>query len=106
MIDTYFLNYDKFEFGKVEFDCDYGELIFYKENPKILKINSIYIHPEYRRKGFCKNVLEYIIEKSKGRFKYLIIESVISNILYDYLSRFQYNEKKFKIEYDGFKYKI
>ena len=32
IIDTYLLNYNSYEKGKVEFDCDYGELIFFKEN--------------------------------------------------------------------------
>ena len=32
IIDSYLLNYSKFENGKISFDCDFGELIFYKNN--------------------------------------------------------------------------
>ena len=31
IIDTYFKNYSSFEYGKVTFECDYGELIFLNE---------------------------------------------------------------------------
>lgn len=106
IIDTYFLNYELYENGKVEFDCDYGELIFLKKNHNTLTLFGIYINPEYRKNGFCRTILHYLIEKSKGRFKYLLIESVMSKILYEYLLRFKYKNKKFKIIYDGFIYKI
>ena len=29
IIDSYFENYSSFEYGKVTFDCDYGELILF-----------------------------------------------------------------------------
>lgn len=106
IIDTYFLNYDLYETGKVEFDCDYGELIFFKENNNILTFFGIYIHPEYRQQGFCRSILHYLIEKSKDRFKYILIESVMSKILYEYLLRFNYKNKKFKLVNTGFIYKI
>lgn len=106
IIDTYFLNYNQYENGKVEFDCDYGELIFLKENTTILKLFGIYIHPEYRQQGFCRSILQYLIDKSKGKFKYVFVESVMSKILYEYLQRFKYNDKSFKLDKDGFIYKI
>jgi len=56
IIDTYFLNYEQYENGKVELDCDYGELIFLKGNTDILTLFGIYIYPEYRQKGFCRNL--------------------------------------------------
>ena len=106
IIDTYFLNYDLYETGKVEFECDYGELIFFKGNRNMLTLFGIYIHPEYRQQGFCRNILHYLIEKSKGRFKYILVESVMSKILYEYLLRFRYKNRKFKRIYEGFMYKI
>lgn len=106
IIDTYFSNYDLYQKGKVEFDCDYGELIFFKENHNMLILFGIYIHPKYREQGFCRSILHYLIEKSKSRFKYILIESVISKILYEYLLRFKYGDKKFKLTKEGFIYKI
>ena len=106
IIDTYFENYDLYENGKVEFDCYFGELIFFKGNRNMLTLFGIYICPEYRQKGFCRNILQYLIDKSKGRFKYLFVESVMSKILYEYLLRFRYENIKFKKIYEGFIYKI
>jgi len=106
IIDTYFLDYNSYENGKVEFDCNYGELIFVKRNHNMLILFGIYINPEYREKGFCRNILYYLIEKSKGKFQYILIESVISKLLYEYLLRFKYNNEKFKLTRQGFIYKI
>ena len=106
IIDTYLLNYDSYEKGKVEFDCDYGELIFFKENYNRLILFGIYIVPEYRKHGFCRSIIQYLIDKSKGQFKYILIESVISKVLYEYLLRFKYQDKKFKLVKEGFIYKI
>jgi hypothetical protein len=106
IIDTYFFNYNLYELGKVEFDCHYGELIFFKGSPNMLTLFGIYINPECRQKGFCRSIIQYLIEKSKGRFKYVFVESVMSKILYEYLLRFRYKNRKFKRMYDGFIYKI
>ncbi len=106
IIDTYLLNYDSYEKGKVEFDYDYGELIFFKENYNRLILFGIYIVPEYRKQGLCRSIIQYLIDKSKGRFKYILIESVISKVLYEYLLRFKYEDKKFKLVKEGFIYKI
>ena len=106
IIDTYFLNYEQYENGKIEFDCNYGELIFLKDDPNILTLFGIYIYPEYREKGFCKSILQYLIDKSNNKFKHLLVESVMSKILYEYLLRFKYNDKNFKLDKDGFIYKI
>ena len=106
IIDTYFLNYEQYENGKIEFDCNYGELIFLKDDPNILTLFGIYIYPEYREKGFCKSILQYLIDKSNNKFKHLLVESVMSKILYEYLLRFKYNDKNFKLDKDGFIYKL
>ena len=106
IIDTYFLNYEQYENRKIEFDCDYGELIFLKGDTNILTLFGIYINPEYREKGFCRSILQYLIDKSNDKFKYLLVEAVMSKILYDYLLRFKYNDTNFKLNKDGFIYKI
>ena len=106
IIDVYFTNYSNFQEGKVTYECDYGELIFYKRNDDICVLEGIFIFPQYRNKGLCRDILQYIIDKCQGIFSYFCIESVISNILYMYLLRFTYRNKKFKLVKSGFIYKI
>ncbi len=106
IIDSYFTNYSSFQKGKVSFDCDYGELTFYKQNDNICILNGIYIFPPYRNKGLCREILQYLIDKCNDIFPYFCVESVISKILYMYLLRFTYNNKKFKNTINGFVYKI
>ena len=38
IIDTYLSNYSTYKNGKVVFEYEYGELIFYKQNPKIITL--------------------------------------------------------------------
>lgn len=106
IIDTYFENYSKFEKGKAEFECDYGELIFFKVNYEMLILHGIYIFPEHRNKGFCREIIHYIIDKCSDKFKYFCVQSVLSKILYNYLLRFEYKNKKFKNTKIGFVYNI
>lgn len=106
IIDTYIENYLKFENGKVNFDCDYGELIFFKENDNFLVLHGIYIFPEHRNKGLCREILHYLIEQCANKFKYICVQSVISKNLYEYLLRFRYKNKKFKNTKTGFVYVI
>lgn len=106
IIDTYLREYSIYQNGKVEFECQYGELIFLKGNPDILNLYGIYIYPEYRQQGLCRNIIYYLIDKGSNTFKYLLIESVLSKILYEYLLRFKYKNKAFKLITDGFIYKI
>lgn len=106
IIDAYLTNYASFEKGKVIFDCDYGELIFYKKNPNTLILHGIYIFPEYRNTGLCRDILHYLIDQTGDLFHYICVESVISNILYMYLLRFTYKNQKFINTKNGFIYKI
>jgi len=106
IIDGYIENYSKFENGKVNFDCDYGELIFFKDNSNILILFGIYIFSEHRNKGLCRDILHYLIDQCTNKFKYFCVQSVISKILYEYLLRFTYDNKKFKLVKTGFIYKI
>jgi GNAT superfamily N-acetyltransferase len=106
IVDAYFTNYSSFEEGKVSFDCDYGELTFFKRNPDICTLHGIYIFPQYRNKGYCREILQYIIDKCSDKYTYFCVESVISKILYMYLLRFTYKNKQFKNTKNGFIYKI
>lgn len=106
IIDTYLLNYSTYKKGKVVFECDYGELIFNKEDNDILTLFGIYIRPEYRRQRLCENILHYLINKSENEFNYICVEAVLSKILYEYLLRFNYKGKKFNKMKKGFIYKI
>lgn len=105
IIDAYISNYEGFEKGKVSFDCDYGELTFFKENDNMLILYAIFIFPQYREKGLCRDILHYLIDKA-ARFKCVCVQSVLSKILYEYLLRFRYKDKKFKNSKNGFIYKI
>ena len=106
-IDKYLSNYSTYEKGKVVFDCQNGELIFYKNNSNMITLFGIYISSEYRQKGFCRNILYYLIDSAKKyNFKYFCVQSVLSKILYEYLLRFEYKNKKFKLKKLGFIYDI
>jgi hypothetical protein len=106
LIDTYLLNYWSYEKGKVVFECDYGELIFNKEDNDILSVFGIYIRPEYRQQRLCENILHYLIDKSENEFNYICVQDVLSKILYEYLLRFNYKGKNFNNTRKGFIYKI
>lgn len=106
IIDNYLTNIEQYNYKqKISFECIYGELIFIKHN-KMLSLCGIYIHSEYRKQGLCRDILYYIIDKCYKKFDYFCVESVISNILYKYLERFIYKNKKFKKYKIGFTYKI
>lgn len=108
IIDTFLLNYSNYNDGKYELECEYGEIIFFKNNRKqdVIIIYGIYIKPEYRNKGFCKNILYHLIDKCSKNFQFLCVESVLSKILYDYLLRFEYKKTHFILKKDGFFYKL
>ena len=107
LIDTYLSNYSTYKNGKVAFECDYGELIFYKDKSTILTLFGIYINPDYRERGFCKKILHYLIDCAKEKsFDFLCIQTVISKVLYEYLLRFSYKNKKFYLKSSGFVYTI
>lgn len=106
-IDKYLSNYSTYEKGKVEFECEGGELIFYKNNSNMLSLFGIYISSEYRQQGFCRNILYYLIDSAKKyKFKYFSVQSVLSKILYEYLLRFKYNDKGFSLKKCGFVYVV
>ena len=98
--------YNSFKKGKISFYCDYGELVFYKRKDNECIVHGIYIFPEYRQQGFCRDILHYLIDQSTDKFKYVCVQSVISKILYNYLLRFTYKNKKFTNTKSGFVYAI
>ena len=106
IIDTYLSTHNSYCNEKVSYECDYGELIFLKTRTNVITVFGIYIFPEYREKGLCRNILHYLIDASQSQFKYLCIQSVLSNILYNYLTRFEYKNKSFSIQKNGFFYKL
>lgn len=106
IINTYITNYSSYENGKVSFECEYGEIIFLKSHTNIITVFGIYIFQEYREKGICRDVLHYLIDISRGQFKFLCIQTVLSNILYNYLLRFEYKNKCFTMNKNGFYYKL
>lgn len=106
IIDTYLFNYSSYKNGKVSFECDYGELVFFKTDTNVMTVFGIYIFPEDREKGICRAVLQYLIDVSGEHFRFLSIQSVLSNILYNYLLRFEYKNKRFTIQKNGFFYKL
>jgi len=102
MIDAYLWNYESFEQGKVSFDCDYGELTFIKDRDDTIVLYAIFVYPEHREKGKCRDAITYIIERAHTRFTYLSIQSVLSKILYEYLLRYSYQGNNFILTKDGF----
>ena len=102
LIDTYLSNYSTYKNGKVEFECAQGELIFYKKKHNIITIHGIYIYPEYRQQGLCRGILQYLIDNIGYGFEFLCVQSVLSKILYEYLERFTYKNKKFSNRKIGF----
>ena len=104
LIDTYISNYSTYPDGKIEFECKYGDLIFYKAGSRAIIIHGIYIFPEYRQHGLCRGIIEYLIDNAPRTFKCIRIQSVISKILYDYLLRFRYRGRGFRLRMGQFEY--
>jgi hypothetical protein len=104
LIDTYISNYSTYPNGKIEFECKYGELVFYKAGARALIVHGIYISPEYRRLGLCSGIIEYLIDKASLSFKRIRIQCVISKILYEYLLRFRYKNRGFRLHMGQFEY--
>jgi hypothetical protein len=106
IINTYVSNYDKYEHGKTSFECEYGELIFNKENKNTLTLFGIYIQPQFRENGLCRDIFYYVIDNCHDKFKYFCVQDVLSKILYEYLLRFKYKGTKFINTKNGFIYKM
>lgn len=104
IIEHYLYNFCKYQSGnKYGYNCTYGSIEFYKStnNNKII-VHEIYVLEQYRRNGLCENFIKSIIDKIEGTNKILVIQSVISKILYEYLFRFNYKKFKFILKKEGF----
>ena len=99
LINQWIDNYLTYPFGKTELTNQFGSITFIKEsnNFKKLLVYEIYINGEYRKKGLCKQFLTQLIDCIPINCTQIIIQAVLSKILYEYLERFEYKGKKFKI---------
>lgn len=102
IIDIYLSRFSTYTSGMVEFECKYGELTFYKPKSNTIIVHAIYVFPEYRQSGLCRRVLQHLIETTPKIFKKVCVQSVLSNILYNYLLRFTHNNKNFTLSRYGF----
>jgi hypothetical protein len=104
IVDFYINNYDILESKRHNFECIYGSIEFIKNDTNLnsIIIQEILVYEYYRRQGLCKNFIKYLVEKASD--KKIIIQSVISKILYNFLLKFEYNDKKFILKKDGFCY--
>jgi hypothetical protein len=104
IVEYYFNNFSKLQSGnKYYYDCIYGSVEFYKStNDNKIIIHEIYVLEKYRKNGLCGNFIKYIINKIDGTNKILVIQSVLSKILYEYLLRFNYHNHIFVLKKEGF----
>lgn len=102
IIDEYINNYNLLPFGKNLFECEIGSLGFFKDNSNDIIIFEIFINIENRRKGFCKNLINHLINKCKENKCKLLIVSVISKPLYNFLYSFKNDEGRFLLNKRGF----
>lgn len=92
--------------GKISYETEYGIITFLNENNKDIVIFEIYILPEYRNSGKCKNLLSFIIDElTRKKIKRLHIVTVISKVLYNFLDRWIYKNKKWSKNKMGFTYR-
>lgn len=83
------------------YDCEYGSIEFVRDfnnlNKKKIIVHEIYIGYQYRNQGLCKEFIKYLIDKSYEK-NTIVIQSVLSKILYNFLLRFEHRGKKFIIK--------
>jgi hypothetical protein len=90
---------------KFSYDCVLGSIEFIQDfnnlNKKKIIVHEIYIREQYRNQGLCKGFIKYLIDKLDKK-NILVIQTVISKILYYFLLRFEYLGKKFTLKNEGF----
>ena len=102
-IDSYIQNFHEHPCGKMEMECVHGCLTFHKyQDQENIVIYEIYIFSKFRQRGFCKKILEYLVDVSIAYNKTIIVEAVFSKILYHFLLRFQHRGKHFEWMKYGF----
>lgn len=102
IVDYYLDNFNSFQINKkIEFECELGNIEFFKSsNKNKIIVHSIYIKEQYRRKGLCGEFIKYLIDKIDN-VQTLVIQTVLSKILYEYLFRFKYNKTIFVLKKEG-----
>ena len=101
-------DYPNYPLGKTELSNEFGYITWIKSSNLLNKliVYEIYIDVQYRNKGLCRQFLTQLIDLAPLVTKQIIIRAVLSKILYDYLYRFEYKGKKFKIINGEWTYKI
>jgi hypothetical protein len=100
LINQWVGQYQSYPIGKTELVNHYGSITWIKDDKFMEKIivYEIYINPEFRSQGFCKEFLTQLIDiVGQTNAKQIQIQAVLSPILYNFLLRFKYQGKKFKI---------
>ncbi len=97
IINTWIKTNSTYPEGKTSFENDYGVITFRKDlkQTNITLVFEIYIREEYRSQGLCRDFLQKLIDLAPT--KKIGVEAVLSKILYNYLLRFKYKGKKFKL---------
>jgi len=97
IIDTWITTNSTYPEGKTSFENTYGAITFRKDLKQLNTtiVFEIYFREEYRNKGLCREFLQKLIDKTPT--KNVGVECVLSKILYNYLCRFRYKGKKFKL---------
>jgi hypothetical protein len=89
------------------YECEFGSIEFVLNLNNLMKkkviVHEIYIKEPYRNQGLCKEFIKNLIDKLEIN-NIFIIQTVISKILYNFLLRFKYRNKKFILKIDGFVY--
>lgn len=101
IVDSIDMDYNTYPLGKISFDSVLGsiEVSKTKESNKLI-IHEIYVKEEYRNQGLCKEFIKCLIDKFP--YKKIIIQSVLSKILYNFLLRFKYKNRYFILQKEGF----
>jgi hypothetical protein len=99
-LNDYLMKHEKLPTGNSEYNTIEGYLRFVKGNNNDVVLDVICVKEEFRQRGILTNFLKYIIDK---QIPNVWIVSVISDILYHYLMRFNYNGYRFKLCRIGFR---
>jgi hypothetical protein len=88
------------------YECEFGSTEFVQDSNNLKKkiiVHEIYVKEQYRNQGLCKGFIKDLIDKLEKK-NILVIQSVLSKILYYFLLRFEYLDKKFILKKEGFVY--
>lgn len=107
IIDEFINNYQSYDNGKISLESNIGTITFIKNKKNnTITVFEIYIKEEFRRMGHCRKFLENLIDECDKINKNLIVVSVLSKILYNFLLKFNHKNRRFKLNNEGFICKI